>query len=139
MTAAHAPTATRVLAVPHVPTISIATADLWAKLESHRLGEDGRVSIECNRERRRNLEGDYPTPVAAPIARAAHTPSALGGTGDAWRLLHISAWWSGRACFGPTYLRSMMGLSTPLSSCRSTPPPSLLQEAMRMSWPTTSP
>jgi hypothetical protein len=42
------------------------------------LGEDGRITIECHRERHRNIEGDYGTFVAAPVACATHTPSSLG-------------------------------------------------------------
>jgi hypothetical protein len=52
-----------------------------AELEHRRLGEDDRITIKCHRERRRNLEGDYGTPVAAPVARATHTPSSPGVTG----------------------------------------------------------
>jgi hypothetical protein len=52
-----------------------------AELEHRRLGEDDRITIKCHRERRHNLEGDYGTPVAAPVARATHTPSSPGVTG----------------------------------------------------------
>jgi hypothetical protein len=45
----------------------------------------------------------------------------------AWHWHHICGWWSGRASSGPTCRRSMTGPSTPLSSCRSTPPLSLRQ------------
>jgi hypothetical protein len=47
--------------------------------------------------------------------------------GGAWRWHHICGWWSGHASAGPTCQRSMMEPSTPLSSCRSTPPLSLRQ------------
>jgi hypothetical protein len=56
----------------------------------------------------------------------------------AWRLPHTSEWWSGHAIFDPTYQKNTMGPSTPPNSYRSTPPPSSLQEGMRLSWPTTS-
>jgi hypothetical protein len=66
-------------------------------------------------------------------------PLALqGALGCVWCLHHISGWWSGCTNSSLTYWRSMTGWSTPLSFCRSTPPPSLLQEEMSLSWPTIS-
>jgi hypothetical protein len=44
----------------------------------------------------------------------------------AWYLPRTSEWWSSRASSGPTYQINMTGASTPPSSCRSTPPPSLV-------------
>jgi hypothetical protein len=61
-----------------VPVASISMADLQAELEHHHLGEDGCITIERHRERHQNLEGDYGTPVAAPVAHGTHTPSSAG-------------------------------------------------------------
>jgi hypothetical protein len=74
-TAANTTLAARAPSAPRVTAASIAMTDLWAELERHRLGEDGRITIECHRERRRNIEGDYGTSVAAPVACATHTPA----------------------------------------------------------------
>jgi hypothetical protein len=82
--------------------------DLRVELEHRCVGEDDRVTIERHRERLPNLEGDYGTSVAAPIACATHTPisprATEGGGGvGAWRLLHTSAWWFDHASFRPTW------------------------------------
>jgi hypothetical protein len=95
---AHAPT------MPHVPATSIATIDHWAELESHS-------------ERRHNLEGDYGTPITAPVACATHTSSSPGVTCECMPLASHLHMGSGHASSGPTYWRSTMGPSTPSSSC----------------------
>jgi hypothetical protein len=74
-TVAHAPSASC------VSVVSITMTDLWAKLEHRRLGEVGHITIESHCERHRNLEGDYGTPIAAPIACATHTPISPGVMG----------------------------------------------------------
>jgi hypothetical protein len=78
----------RALLVAHASTaaarasaVSIAMADLQAELKCRRLGEDGYVTIVRHHERHCNLEGDYGTPVVAPVAHATHTPSCPGVTG----------------------------------------------------------
>jgi hypothetical protein len=45
--------------VPHQARIllSIATTDLRDKLIRHHWGENSHITIECHRERRRNIEG----------------------------------------------------------------------------------
>jgi hypothetical protein len=68
----------------------------------------------------------------APLA-----PREFGGGGGAWRLPYTCIWWYGHTSFSPTYQRSKTGRSTPFNSYISTSPPSLLQEVMRPSWPTT--
>jgi hypothetical protein len=131
------------------PMVSYATADLRAEINRRCGGEDGRATIERRRERRRDIEGrnlekdfdSHASSLKSPSAREAYPPSSpgvTGGVGGAWRWHHICGWWSGRASSGPTCRRSMMGPSTPLSSCRSTPPLSLRQGGMRPLWPTTS-
>jgi hypothetical protein len=53
-----------------------------AELESHHSGQDGRVTIERQWERRhclgRNLDGDFDAVVTAPVGQAAHTPTPPG-------------------------------------------------------------
>jgi hypothetical protein len=107
---------------------SLATTDLWAELERRRKGEDGRITIECRRERHRNLVRDFDAVDTTPVTQAACTPTSLGSGEVAWHFPHTSAWRSGRASSGPTCHRSTTGVSTPPSSCRSTPPLSSLQE-----------
>jgi hypothetical protein len=162
--AAHAPSAARVPPIENAPPVgpdarqtgrhrvpmaSYATADLRAEINRHRGGEDGRVTIERQRERRRdiearNLEKDFDSHAPShksPYSREAHPPSSPGVTGvggGAWRWHHTCGWWSDRASFGPTCRRSTTGPSIQLSSCRSTPPLSLRQGGMRPLWPTTS-
>jgi hypothetical protein len=132
------------------PMASYMMADLRAEINRRRGGEDGRVTIECRRERHRDIEGrnlekDFDSQAPShrsPSACEAYPPSSpgvTGGGGGAWRWRHICGWWSGRASSSPTYRRSMTGPSTPWSSCRFTPLLSLWQEGMRPLWPTTSP
>jgi hypothetical protein len=93
--AARVPSAAHAPKVSCVPVASIATADLCDKLERHREGEDGRITIERLCERRRNLKGDYGTPVAAPTTRATSTPSSLGAAGGCMALaphLYMVVW-----------------------------------------------
>jgi hypothetical protein len=147
---AHAPSAVRAPPVKHAPPVgpdarqmerhrapmaSYTTADLRAEINCRHGGEDGRVTIERRRERRRdiedrNLKKDFDSHAPScksPSAREAYPPSSPGVTGGAWRLHHICEWWSGHTSSGSTCRRSMAGPSTPLSSCRSTPPLPLRQ------------
>jgi hypothetical protein len=55
--AAHVPSTARVLAPLRAPTTSTAMADLRAELNHRRDGEDSHITIERQRERRRNIEG----------------------------------------------------------------------------------
>jgi hypothetical protein len=160
-TAAHAPSAAHTPPVGHAPPVepdacqtarhrasmaSYVTADLTAEINHRRGGEDGRVTIERQRERHqdiegRNLEKDFDSHAPSrrsPSAREAYPHSSPGVTGGAWRWRHICGWWSGHESSSPTCRRSTMGPSTPRSSCRFTPPLSLRQEGMRPLWPTTS-
>jgi hypothetical protein len=131
--------------MPHQARVlpSIMTAGLRDELIHCRQGEDSRITIERHRERRcnvesRNLERDFESLAPArevPAAHAMRPPSSPSGSGGVWRLHHISGWWSGRANSGPTCGRSTTGWSTLLNFYRSTPPPSLLKEEMRPSWP----
>jgi hypothetical protein len=62
------------------------------------------------------------------VPRATHTSSSLGSTGGCMALaphLRMVVW---------LHKFQQMGSSTPPSFCRSTPPPSSLQEGMRPSW-----
>jgi hypothetical protein len=61
--------------------VSLATTDLRAELERHRMGEDGRTTIERQHERRRNLDDHFGTMNAAPMGHAAHTPTSSGSRG----------------------------------------------------------
>jgi hypothetical protein len=103
-TAAHAASTARVPPVEHAPPLrpdacqtarhrapmaSYATADLRAEINHRRGGEDGRVTIERRRERRRDIEGrnlekDFDSQVPSrrsPSAREAYPPSSPGVTG----------------------------------------------------------
>jgi hypothetical protein len=107
--AAHAPSAARAPPVertppvgpdacqttPHrAPIASYATADLRAEINRRRGGEDGRVTIERRRERRRdikgrNLEKDFDSHALSrrsPSAREAYLPSSPGVTGGCMAL-----------------------------------------------------
>jgi hypothetical protein len=83
---------------------------LWAELECCHSGEDGRIINERNRERHRNLEGDYGPPVATPVAHATHSPSSLGAMGGCMALAPHLRMWSDHASFSPTYRGSTTGL-----------------------------
>jgi hypothetical protein len=127
------------------PMASYMTAGLRDKINRRHGGEDSRTAIERHHKRRRNIEGrnlekDFDS--HAPVRRSpvAHAPRPLAPWEvweGAWRLPHTCVWWSGHTSFSPTYQRSTTGHSTPLNSCISTPPPTLQQEVMRPSWPTT--
>jgi hypothetical protein len=125
---------------------SIVTADLRDELIHHRWGEDRCITIERHCERRHNIEGrnleryfESLAPAREVTAARAMRPLTLQwALGGVWHLHHIFGWWFGHTNFDPTYWRSMTRLSTPPNSCRITPPPSLLQEEMRSSWPTIS-
>jgi hypothetical protein len=74
------------------PMASYATTDLRAEINHRRGGEDGRVTIERRRERRRDIEGcnlekDFDSQAPSrrsPSAREAYPPSSTGVTGGAW-------------------------------------------------------
>jgi hypothetical protein len=106
---AHAPSAARAPPVENAPPVgpdarqtvrhrapmaSYATADLRAEINRHRDGEDGRVTIERQCERRRdikgrNLEKDFDSHAPShksPSAREAHPPSSPGVTGGCMAL-----------------------------------------------------
>jgi hypothetical protein len=101
---AHALSATRASPVEHAPPIgpdarlttrhrtpmaSYVTADLRAEINHRRGGEDGRVTIERRRERRRDIEGrnlekDFDSHAPSrrsPSAREAYPLSSPGVTG----------------------------------------------------------
>jgi hypothetical protein len=108
---AHAPSAARAPPVERAPPVgpdacqttrhrapiaSYATADLRAEINRRRGGEDGGVTIERRRERRRDIEGcnlekDFDSHAPSrrsPSAREAYLPSSpgvTGGGGGAWR------------------------------------------------------
>jgi hypothetical protein len=101
---AHAPSAARALPVERAPPVgpdafqmarhralmaSYAMTDLRAEINRRRGGEDGRVTIERRRERRRDIEGrnlekDFDSHAPSrrsPSAREAYPPSSPGVTG----------------------------------------------------------
>jgi hypothetical protein len=53
------PSVARAPMVPLVAEVTLATVDLQAKLQHHRSGEDGRITIECQQKRHRNLDSDF--------------------------------------------------------------------------------
>jgi hypothetical protein len=65
------------------------TIDLCDELILRRRGEDSCITIECHRERRRNIEGrnierDFESLASAreaPMARAMRPPSSPAGSG----------------------------------------------------------
>jgi hypothetical protein len=79
--AARVPSVARAPTEPHAPVASLATADLWDKLERRRSGEDGCITIKRHWERRRNLDGDFSAANTTPVRQATHTPisSRSGG------------------------------------------------------------
>jgi hypothetical protein len=102
--AAHAPSAARTPPIENAPPVgpdarqtvrhrapmvSYATADLRAEINHRRGGEDGQVTIERQRERRRDIEGhnlekDFDSHASShksPSAREAHPSSSPGVTG----------------------------------------------------------
>jgi hypothetical protein len=108
-TATHATSTARAPPVEHAPPIgpdacqtawhrapmaSYAMADLRAEINRRRGGEDGRVTIERRRERRRDIEGrnlekDFNSQAPSrrsPSAREAYPPSSLGVTGGCMAL-----------------------------------------------------
>jgi hypothetical protein len=138
LTVTHVLSAACTLTAPHTPVASLTMANLWAELKRQLLGEDIRITIECRRERHYNLDGDFGATNATLVGQAAHTPTSQDLGVVAWNLPHTSEWWSGCTSSSPTCQRNTTRASAPLSYCRSTPPPSLLQEGMRLSWPTIS-
>jgi hypothetical protein len=83
------------LLAPHVSSTvriaSLAMTDLWAELKCRHSGEDGRVTIECQWERRHcqghNLDGDFDVVDTAPVGKAAHTPTPPVGSGGGCMML----------------------------------------------------
>jgi hypothetical protein len=139
-THSHPPSAPR---MSSMLVASLATVDLRAELEHQHSGEDGRITIERQWERHgyqgRNLNGDFDAVDTTPMRQAARPPTPPTGSGVVARHLpHTATWWPGRTSSGPTCRRSTKGVSTPSSSCRSTPHRSSVQEEMRPSWPTIS-
>jgi hypothetical protein len=96
--ATHVPSIAHALALPWVPAASIATANLWAGLNHCRDGEDSRITIERQRERCRNIEGEFDSLVLArevPTAHDVHPPSSPGLLGGCMELaahLHMVVW-----------------------------------------------
>jgi hypothetical protein len=77
-----------------VPIGSIVTDDLRAELTRHHEGEDSRITIECQCERRYNLKGhnlkrDFGSLASAKeahVPRAAYTPGSPRATGGCMAL-----------------------------------------------------
>jgi hypothetical protein len=135
---AHAPPArlnARPPAQRRTEMVSYMMIDLKEEINHCRGGEYNRTAIECHRERWRNIKGcnleknfDSHAPAhGGPVIHAPHLLTPREFCEGAWRLPHTCVWWSGLTCSSPTYQKSMTGRSTPLNSCRSTPPPSLPQ------------
>jgi hypothetical protein len=71
-----------------VPVVSITIADLRAELNHRHDGEDNRITIECQCERRRNVDGrnlerDFDSLMAreAPVAHAVRPPASPRSSG----------------------------------------------------------
>jgi hypothetical protein len=75
------PIAARAPMVPRVPVVSISTTDLWAELDRYCTCEVDCITIECQCERRRNLEGDFSVANPTPATHATRSPSSLGVVG----------------------------------------------------------
>jgi hypothetical protein len=80
--------------------LSIATADFHDELIHRCRGEDSQITIECHRERRRDIEGcnldrDFeslaPTQ-EVPAACVVCPPCNLADSGGVWHLHHIFGW-----------------------------------------------
>jgi hypothetical protein len=80
-TVPHMPSVACAPTTPHAPTTSLAMADLWAKLEPCRSGDDDRVTIEPHRERHCNLDGDFGVMNTTPMSQAARTPTSSRSRG----------------------------------------------------------
>jgi hypothetical protein len=108
-------------------------ADLRAEINRRRGAEDNCITIEHQRERHQNIEGrnlenDFDSHALVRGSLVAHAPCfptspGVSRGGGAWRLAYTCVWWSDHTSSTPIYRRSMMGPSTPLNFCRSTPPP----------------
>jgi hypothetical protein len=73
-----------------VRAASLAMADLQVELEHRRSGENGHITIDCHRERRHNLDGDFGAADTTPVRQAARAPASPVGSGVvACRLPHI--------------------------------------------------
>jgi hypothetical protein len=69
---------------------SLAMIDLWDEVERCRSGEDDRMTMERQRKRRRNLDGDFGAVDTTPVRQTARTPTSPGNLEvAAWRLPHI--------------------------------------------------
>jgi hypothetical protein len=79
-----------------VRTANPATADLWAELKGPHSGEDGCITIEHHRERRRNLDGDFGAVDTTPVRQATHSPTSLAGSRGGYMVLapylHMMVW-----------------------------------------------
>jgi hypothetical protein len=64
-----------------VRVASLATVDLWAELERHCSGEDDRITIERQRERRHNLNGYFGAVDTTLVRQDARTPTSTVGSG----------------------------------------------------------
>jgi hypothetical protein len=60
---------------------SLATVDLRAELELRHSGVDDRITIECQRERWRNLNGDFSAADTTPVRQATLTSTSSAGSG----------------------------------------------------------
>jgi hypothetical protein len=79
-----------------VRAASLTMMDLWAELERRCSGIDGRITIECQRERCRNLNGDLSAVDTTPLRQAACTPTSAMGSGGGYVALaphlHMVVW-----------------------------------------------
>jgi hypothetical protein len=126
---------------------SYTTADLREEINRRWGGEDCHTTIERHHERRRGIEGhnlkkdfDLHAPVVgrqvAHVPLPPNSPRVSRGCMALAPHLRMVVW----LCkFRPHLPEKYDRKVNPQSSCRSTPPPSLLQVGMRPSWPTTSP
>jgi hypothetical protein len=60
--------------------------DLRAELNCNHSGEDGRTTIEHQRERRHNLHNDFGTPIATATGCPMQSPGCLGAVGGCMAL-----------------------------------------------------
>jgi hypothetical protein len=93
---------------------SLATADLRAELERHRMGEHGRITIERQWERHHNLDGDFSVVDTTPVRQAACTPTSQARSGGGCMVLaphlRMVVWW---CRFQPHLLEKYDGSANP--------------------------
>jgi hypothetical protein len=79
------------MCVSSVHVASLATVDLWAKLERHHSGEVDSVTIKRQWDRchyqGRNLDGDFDVVDTIPVRQAARTPMPPAGYGGGCTML----------------------------------------------------